>query len=73
MKNCLNILQQIYNLGKKYCFWGFNDGTFNATCQTVVDQEKFYFGHKQKHVNKYQSVVTSNSLVSSRIDSFIGQ
>lgn len=61
----------IHNLGGGHCFWGFIDGTLNATCRPVVDQEEFYSGHKQKYGYKYQSVVTPNGLVSSLMGPFI--
>ena len=63
----------IYQFGGRSCFWGFIDGTFNATCQPVIDQEQFYSRHKQKHGYKFQLVVTPDGLVSSLIRPFIGQ
>lgn len=39
----------IHSLGRGYCFWGFIDGTLNAICRPVVDQQQFYSGHKKKH------------------------
>lgn len=63
----------IHNLGGGPCFWGFIDGTLNATCRPIFDQEQFYSGHKQKHGYKYQSVVTPDGLVPSLIGPFIGR
>lgn len=63
----------IYNLGRRHCFWDFIGGTLNTTCRPVVDQEEFYFGHKQKYGYKYQSVVMSDGLISSLMDPFIGR
>lgn len=31
----------IHRLGGGHCFWGFIDGTLNATCRPVVDQRQF--------------------------------
>ncbi len=36
----------IHNIGGGSIFWGFIDGTLNATCRPVIDQEQFYSGHK---------------------------
>lgn len=63
----------IHNLGGGSCFWGFIDGTLNATCRPILDQEQFYSGHKQKHGYKYQSVVTPDGLVSSLMGPFISR
>lgn len=63
----------IYRLGGGHCFWGFIDGTLNATCRPVVDQRQFYSGHKRKHGYKFQSIVTLDVLVSSLIGPFIGR
>lgn len=38
--------QAIHNLGKNLSFWSFIDGTLNATCRPVVDQQEFYSRHK---------------------------
>ena len=37
-KKLLEYSMAIHNLGGGYCFWGFIDGTLNATCRPVVDQ-----------------------------------
>lgn len=66
--------QVIHNLGGASCFWGFIDGTLNATYRLIIlDQQEFYSGHKRKHRYKYQVVVTSDGLVSSLIGPFIGR
>lgn len=62
----------IHNFGESFCFWGFIDGTLNATCRPVLDQEQFYLGHKRKHGYKFQSIVTPDGLVSSLMRPFIG-
>ncbi len=62
----------IHNLGEGYCFWCFIDGTLNATCRPVVDQQQFYSGHKQKHGYKFQLIITPDGLVSSLMSPFIG-
>ena len=61
----------IHNLDREHCFWDFIDGTLNATCQPMINQEKFYSGYKQKHRYKYQSNVTLDGLVSSLMGLFI--
>lgn len=63
----------IYHLGGGSCFWGVIDGTLNATCRPVIDQEQFYSGHKRKHGYKYHSIVTPDGLVSSLMGPFIGR
>lgn len=63
----------IHSLGGGSIFWGFIDGTLNATCRPVLDQEEFYSGHKRKHGYKFQSIVTSDGLVSSLIGPFISR
>lgn len=63
----------IHQFGGGSCFWGFIDGTLNATCRPVVDQEQFYSGHKRKHGYKFQLVVTPDGLVSSLMGPFIGR
>ena len=63
----------IHNFGGGSCFWGFIDGTLNATCRPVLDQEQFYSGHKRKHGYKFQSIVTPDGLVSSLMGPFIGR
>ncbi len=61
-------------MGAGFCFWGFINGTFNATCRPIIlDQEQFYLRHKRKQGYKYQVIVTSDGLASSLIGSFIGQ
>lgn len=65
--------QAIHNLGGGSCFSGFIDGTLNATCRPVLDQEQFYSGHKRKHGYKYQAITTPDGLVSSLMGSFIGR
>lgn len=62
----------IHSLGGGHCFWGFIDGTLNATCRPDLDQQEFYSGHKRKHGYKFQSVVTPDGLVSSLMGPFIG-
>ena len=62
----------IYALGGGHCFWGFIDGTLNATCRPVLDQRQFYSGHKRKHGYKYQSIIIPDGLVSSLMGPFIG-
>lgn len=62
----------IPNFGGGHCFWRFIDGTLNATCRPIIDQQEFYLGYKWKHEYKYQSVVTSDNLVSSLMGPFIG-
>lgn len=69
----LSYAMVIHHFGGSSCFWGFIDGTLNATCRPVLDQEQFYSGHKQKHGYKYQSIVTPDSLVSSLMGPFIGR
>lgn len=61
----------IHNFGGGSCFWGFIDGTLNATCRPVLDQEQFYLRHKRKHGYKFQSIVTPDGLVSSLMGPFI--
>lgn len=61
----------IHKLGGGHCFWGFMDGTLNATCRPIIDQQQFYSGHKRKHGYKFQSVVTPEGLVSSLMGPFI--
>ena len=63
----------IHRLGGGHCFWGFIDGTLNATCRPVVDQRQFYSGHKRKHGYKFQSIVTPDGLVSSLMGPFFGR
>lgn len=63
----------IHHFGGGSCFWGFIDGTLNATCRPLVDQEQYYSGHKRKHGYKYQAVVTPDGLVSSLMGPFIGR
>ena len=63
----------IHHMGGGSCFWGFIDGTLNATCRPVLDQEEFYSGHKRKHGYKYQAIVTPDGLVSSLMGPFIGK
>lgn len=63
----------IHRLGGGHCFWGFIDGTLNATCRPVVDQRQFYSGHTRKHGYKFQSIVTPDGLVSSLMGPFIGR
>lgn len=66
--------QAIHNLGGGSCFWGFIDGTLNATCRPMMlDQEQLYSGHKRKHGYKYQAIVTPDGLVSSLMGPFIGR
>lgn len=36
----------IERLGRGHCFWGFIDGTLNATCRPMVDQRQFYSGNR---------------------------
>ena len=62
----------IHRLGGGHCFWGFIDGTLNATCRPVVDQCQFYSGHKRKHGYKFQSIVTLDGLMSSLMGPFLG-
>lgn len=64
--------QAIHNLGGSSSFWSFIDGTLNTTYWLVLDQQKFYLGHKQKYGYKYQAVVTPDGLVSSLMGPFIG-
>ena len=68
-----NYAMTIHNMGGGSIFWGFIDGTLNATCRPVIDQEQCYSGHKQKHGYKFQLIVTSDGLVSSLMGLFIGQ
>lgn len=63
----------IHNFGGGHSFWGFIDGTLNATCRPIIDQQEFYSGHKRKHGYKYQSVVSPDGLVSSLMGPFIGR
>ena len=63
----------IHNFRGGHCFWGFIHRTLNATYRLLVNQKEFYFGHKQKHGYKYQSVVTPNGFVSSLMGPFIGR
>lgn len=66
--------QAIHNLGGGSCFWGFIDGSLDATCRPVLDQQGVRSGHTsiQKHGYKYQTVVTPDGLVSSLMGPFIG-
>ena len=68
-----NYAMAIHNTGGGSIFWGFIDGTLNATCPPVIDQGQFYSGHKRKHGYKFQSIVTPDGLVSSLMGPFIGR
>ena len=63
----------IFAAGGGHCFWGYIDGTLNATCRPILDQKQFYSGHKRKHGYKYQAIVTPDGLVSSLMGPFIGR
>lgn len=69
----LSYAMAIHNFGGGSCFWGFINGTLNATCQPVLDQKQFYLGYKRKYGYKFQSIVTPNGLVSSLMGPFIGR
>ncbi len=62
----------IHNMGGGSIFWGFIDGTLNATCPPLIDQKQFYSDHKQKYGYKFQLIVTPDGLVSSPMGLFIG-
>lgn len=68
----LAYFQAIHNLSRGSSFWGFIDGILNAIYWPVVDQQEFYFGYKQKHNYKYQSIVILDDLISSFIGLVIG-
>ena len=63
----------IFDKGGSKCIWGWIDGTLNATCRPMMDQQQYYSGHKRKHGYKYQAIVTPDGLVSSLMGPFIGR
>ena len=66
--------QAIYNLGEGSCFLGFINGTLNASYYLMMlDQQKFYSGHKRKYEYKYQAIVILDSFVVSLIRPFISR
>lgn len=66
--------QAIYNLREGSYFLGFIDGTLNASYYPMMlDQQKFYSGHKRKHKYKCQAIVILDGLVFSLIRPFISR
>lgn len=54
------------------CYWGYIDGTLRKVCRPGQEQQVYYSGYKKCHCFKYQSIVTSDGLISSLIGPFEG-
>lgn len=63
----------IYYFGGRLCFGIFINNTLNAMYYLFVDQEQYYFGHKQKHRYKYLTIIILDRLISSFIGLFISR
>lgn len=72
-EKCSKFSLAIHRLDGGHYFWGFINGTLNATCRPVLDQHQFYSGHKRKHSYKYQAIVTPDGMMSSLMGPFIGR